>query len=727
MADADILFDVTGPGGTQVDYNVDLSGTLGDASITVDFTNSGGFTWAGDLLIGVVDPNGNAVEYGGYDLSFGYSSAGDFPSSWDSSSSGTYGPHSFNLGGYGLEGGGAWTVQVADGYSQGSSSDRFAGTLTLVGMGGGTDPYGGCCVGTDCSTGTEADCAAAGGSYLGDGSNCNGWPCGGAPEGACCFGTDCVDSDISDCESLGGAFAGEGTTCAGGACDAEAGDTCATAVSVGTGSHAFDTSTATDSGYGEPDDTQCEGTYLDWTASQDRWFMWTATGDGDANFNTCDANSYDTSLVLYEGADCSSLVQIACNGDAADSTGCQAYHSDLSYYVTNGQTYFIRLGGWQAAAGAGTLTIDFSGGGDPTGACCMNGDCSVQTNGNCIAMGGEYYGDGSNCGDVDCGGGDPVGACCIDADCTTLSGADCEIFGGKYQGDDSDCANTDCGGGPVGQPTTFATIGSGLNGEAGSWTVDLFVITGEGGRLDAVAGTGAQSKMLACSGDFYQNGYGGPTSMDINPAFYSIEPALEWDSRVTIGAIDSTGNPYDENALQNIGIDWVPFENGDDMVTSNGTWFILPTDTQGEAMEMVADDCSTVHAVRIARLTATSMDDVIAFEGLVQGRNPDGTLFNDSASIETGYVAMEDCNENGVNDTCDIANGSSDDSNGNGVPDECENACPGDANGDGLADVDDILAVIGSFGGGAGPADVNNDGVVNVDDLLQVISWFGGC
>ena len=80
MADADIPFDVTGPGGTQVDYNVDLSGTLGDASITLDFTNAGGFTWAGDLLIGVIDPNGNTVEYGGYDLTFGYSSAGDFPS-----------------------------------------------------------------------------------------------------------------------------------------------------------------------------------------------------------------------------------------------------------------------------------------------------------------------------------------------------------------------------------------------------------------------------------------------------------------------------------------------------------------------------------------------------------------------------------------------------------------------------------------------------------------------
>jgi hypothetical protein len=44
-----------------------------------------------------------------------------------------------------------------------------------------------------------------------------------------------------------------------------------------------------------------------------------------------------------------------------------------------------------------------------------------------------------------------------------------------------------------------------------------------------------------------------------------------------------------------------------------------------------------------------------------------------------GYVAfagplvyMRDCNENGVPDECDIADGTSQDVNGNGIPDECE-------------------------------------------------------
>jgi hypothetical protein len=40
------------------------------------------------------------------------------------------------------------------------------------------DPTGACCVDTSCSTGTDADCSAAGGTYLGDGSSCSGDPCG---------------------------------------------------------------------------------------------------------------------------------------------------------------------------------------------------------------------------------------------------------------------------------------------------------------------------------------------------------------------------------------------------------------------------------------------------------------------------------------------------------------------------------------------------------------------
>jgi hypothetical protein len=67
------------------------------------------------------------------------------------------------------------------------------------------------------------------------------------------------------------------------------------------------------------------------------------------------------------------------------------------------------------------------------------------------------------------------------------------------------------------------------------------------------------------------------------------------------------------------------------------------------------------------------------------------------------------------------------DSNFNGVLDSCEEVVMGDVSGDGVVNIDDLLAVIGAWGQCAGfcPADVDGNGVVNIDDLLMVINNWG--
>jgi hypothetical protein len=48
---------------------------------------------------------------------------------------------------------------------------------------------------------------------------------------------------------------------------------------------------------------------------------------------------------------------------------------------------------------------------------------------------------------------------------------------------------------------------------------------------------------------------------------------------------------------------------------------------------------------------------------------------------------------------------------------------PGDATGDGIVDVEDLLAVLAAWGPCNGcPADVNDDGVVDVGDILIVLA-----
>lgn len=79
------------------------------------------------------------------------------------------------------------------------------------------------------------------------------------------------------------------------------------------------------------------------------------------------------------------------------------------------------------------------------------------------------------------------------------------------------------------------------------------------------------------------------------------------------------------------------------------------------------------------------------------------------------------------------------DLNGNGLPDRCDGqVCLADiapAGGNGVVNVDDLLAIINAWGpcpsgGGSCPADIapaGGNGTVNVDDLLAVINGWGPC
>ncbi len=217
-------------------------------------------------------------------------------------------------------------------------------------------PVGACCLPEGgCSEAViEADCLQAGGEYNGDDSTCNFSNC--PDNGACCFDDgSCTYGLPNACIEQGGGFQGNGTACDTTDCPiAGAGDECSGALIAQNGANSFETLTATPSSP-EPDEAQCSGTYLDWGGSADIWFRYTATASGSTHFTTCDSSSYDTSMVLYEGS-CDN--QVACNGDASGDTGCQSYHSEIDYTVEAGNTYYIRIGGWQAATGSGTLTIN---------------------------------------------------------------------------------------------------------------------------------------------------------------------------------------------------------------------------------------------------------------------------------------------------------------------------------------------------------------------------------
>jgi hypothetical protein len=117
-------------------------------------------------------------------------------------------------------------------------------------------------------------------------------------------------------------------------------------------------------------------------------------------------------------------------------------------------------------------------------------------------------------------------------------------------------------------------------------TVRVYAELDAGNRLDAVFGNSVYNMRIDMidGAVAYQNDLGGPTSQSINSAFFPLAPSLEWDSYVTIGSLYSDGTPFANNALQDIGIDWAPWDPaGGNLFADNGTWFVTPADPQGDA------------------------------------------------------------------------------------------------------------------------------------------------
>ena len=259
-----------------------------------------------------------------------------------------------------------------------------------------------------------------------------------------------------------------------------------------------------------------------------------------------------------------------------------------------------------------------------------------------------------------------------------------------------------------------------------NWTVEFYVVLNADERLDAVAGDGINDKRLATSGTFYQNPFGGPTSMEINPLLYGNFPSLQYDSFVTLGAMDNTGHPYDNNALMNIGIDWSNFEdNGGDVYTDNGLWFVTPDDSQGEPMLFTNQNCEEKYGTLVARVTVFGELDSVYMGALFQGKDSAGTTWQATGELTVWYPQITDCNNNGVDDGCDIANGDSADDNGNGIPDECEFP---DCNGNGIDDGQDITdGTSDDCNGNGTPDECETDNDCNSNGVPDDCETFDDC
>lgn len=129
-------------------------------------------------------------------------------------------------------------------------------------------------------------------------------------------------------------------------------DWACSAVPIGPGSWGFNTyNTNTD---GPP--ASCR------PGTRDIWYKYIAPCSGTATVTTCNSN-YDTVLIAYWGGWCTDIAsrEIACNDDDAGACpGQSGLLSRISFGVSGGAEYLIRVAGYADATGAGLLNLTHS-------------------------------------------------------------------------------------------------------------------------------------------------------------------------------------------------------------------------------------------------------------------------------------------------------------------------------------------------------------------------------
>ena len=160
--------------------------------------------------------------------------------------------------------------------------------------------------------------------------------------------------------------------------------------------------------------------------------------------------------------------------------------------------------------------------------------------------------------------------------------------------DDGSCDYCSCVNAPVidGYSIELETVA--VNGVPGTTTYRLYAtMVNPTDVLSSVVGEAGFETNINTSTTFYQDPFGGALGQVVNPILFSIQPALEYDSYVTIGlaqGADPAAGEIEVTAVESDGANWVgPFEDGGDINIGGafgGAWFTL----NGASNALAGDD-----------------------------------------------------------------------------------------------------------------------------------------
>lgn len=522
----------------------------------------------------------------------------------------------------------------------------LGGTFLGVGVSCDPDPCtaGACCYGPTCAESvTEVDCVAGGGIYQGSGTTCTPNPCVGA---CCSLDGSCLLTTPADCTA---SFLGGGTVCDPNPCPQPGADcTNPVLVTLGLADLPWVDANATNCGYGDTYDyaatTHCLYYY---DGGEDILYKLVVTEPMDV---TLTMNPKTTTWAGFAiGNSCPPMDDCiaAAYGSAATPKVIGALPNCL--HLEAG-TYFIMVDTWPTPNCIPDFDLTIEHCVVPTGACCVAGVCSIETEANCATLGGTYVGDWIPCDPDPC----PTSACCfwpsgvclnlLEADCLAQSGTP---YLGQY------CWTVIC-------PTP------------GDTCEEPFQVT-----LPAALPFADLHQHTCGRGNDYADtclgSYDGGEDM-----IYELtvtEPLC-----VDISIVGAAGNNW-----IGLGIDMVcPLSTsclyafGSSSSTSmNLTGIALPPGLYYMMIDTYpAPDCLTDFNLNITASTACPTGACCDPDEGVLGcyiTFEEACLYGGGVYLGDGTVCTGiDCNANGTDDECDIAFGYSQDCNGNGIPDECE-------------------------------------------------------
>jgi hypothetical protein len=181
-------------------------------------------------------------------------------------------------------------------------------------------------------------------------------------QGACCDCVQCSDTSLAACQSLGGTFSGLGVLCgSASACTPgiPANDVCAQAIVLPSEPDVlqpFNNLCATLDG---PASVNCPSAQ---SVGRDLWYKYTAPCTGSVTVSTCATGNFDGIMDVYGGqavCPCPTTTAglITCGDDTCGIGGGPA---QVTFNVTAGMCYTIRVAGWNGESGSGVVDLSYN-------------------------------------------------------------------------------------------------------------------------------------------------------------------------------------------------------------------------------------------------------------------------------------------------------------------------------------------------------------------------------